>query len=97
MSDNKQNPSTTSADMREFERVDFAQPVSLEFSGAITGTGENISLQGVYFTTDKPVAVQVRIEDGSVVHGELVRSESLGDGRVGFAVRFTEPVAGLVD
>lgn len=97
MSDPKQNTNATSADLREFERVDFAQPVSLQIDGAIAGTGENISLQGVYFTTAQPVAVQVQIEDGSVVQGELVRAESLGDGRVGIAVRFAEPVAGLVD
>ena len=60
------------------------------------GSGENISLQGVYFTTAAKIPVQVRVRDGSVVRGELVRAESMGDGRVGLAVRFVEPDAGIV-
>ncbi len=84
-------------DMRRHDRIDFAEPVSLEFDGTpVVGSGENISVQGVYFTTDTPIKVLVRIRDGSTVQAELVRAEAMGDGRVGVAVRFQEPSAGLI-
>lgn len=84
-------------DLRRDERIDFAEPMTIEFETApVPGSGENISVQGVYFTTAAAIPVNVRIRDGSVVRGELVRAESMGDGRVGIAVRFSEPSAGLI-
>ncbi len=85
-------------DLRIHERIDFAEAMTIEFDGnPVTGSGENISVQGVYFTTAATIPVNVRIRDGSIVRGELVRAESMGDGRVGIAVRFREPSAGLIE
>ncbi len=59
----------------------------------IAGSGQNISPQGVFFTADGALQVRVRLggHDHSV-RGELVRYESMGDGRVGIAIRFLEPL-----
>ncbi|MCR9247092.1 MAG: PilZ domain-containing protein [bacterium] len=93
-----QDDDNVTLEMREHERIDFADPVTVDFDATpITGSGENISAQGVYLTIDKAIEVNVKIQDGSTVRGELVRAESMGDGRTGLAIRFEEPSAGLVD
>ena len=48
-----------------------------------------MSAQGVYFTTAGAVRVNVQVPGNPVaMAGELVRVESMGDGRLGIAVRF---------
>ena len=84
-------------EMRRDDRVDIDERVTIELiEGAMVGSGVNVSLQGVYFMTAGPIPVNVRIGDGSVVRGELIRAEAMGDERVGIAVRFLEQVAGLM-
>ena len=84
-------------EMRRDSRVGINEQVTVELlAGPMVGSGDNLSLQGVYFTTTGPIPVSVRIGDGSVVRGELIRVEAMGDERVGIAVRFLEPVAGLM-
>lgn len=84
---------STANDSRRTERVRLASDVAIDFESAtIVGPGENISEQGVYFTATGGVPVTVRIGSGRSVRGRLVRFESMGDGRVGIAVRFDEPV-----
>lgn len=84
---------TTGIDQRVDPRLPIDEAVSIEFTGGpIAGSGRNISLQGVFFIAPTSVAVQVRIAGhAEPVPGELVRVESMGDGRVGIAVRFREP------
>ena len=61
-------------------------------AGALMGSGQNISVQGVFFTTSDSLPVTVRINGKSEpLPAELVRYETLGDGQVGIAVRFLKP------
>ena len=78
---------------RRDPRVDLDAQVTIHFeSGSIVGPGQNISAQGVFFTAAATIPVTVRITGrDDVVAGELVRVETMGDGRVGIAVRFVEP------
>lgn len=95
MSENK----ASSIENRRDQRYDFDRQVTLEFAaGAIVGPGENISQQGVFFTTHGKLPVTVRVAgvDGDI-EGELVRYESMGDGRVGIAVRFAQARPDLLD
>jgi hypothetical protein len=71
--------------------MEGAVTVEIE-AGVIAGSGQNISSQGVFFTTDGALPVRVRFDGQEPgVRGELVRYESMGDGRVGVAIRFLEP------
>ncbi|MCA8975706.1 MAG: PilZ domain-containing protein [Planctomycetes bacterium] len=84
----------TGAEQRRSARVDIDAPVTIELlPGTYVGPGENISEQGVYFRVEGAIPVRVRIGDDDTVRpGELVRVDNLGDGGVGIAVRFAEPV-----
>ncbi|MBL8725489.1 MAG: PilZ domain-containing protein [Planctomycetes bacterium] len=88
----------TGIEQRVDPRLPLDEAVSIEFPAEpITGSGRNISLQGVFFTAPMAVAVSVRIAGhAEPVPGELVRVETMGDGRVGIAVRFREPQPGLI-
>lgn len=89
-------PSTI--DNRRDPRVDLSQQVTIRFdAGSIVGPGQNISLQGVFFTATASIPVTVAIDGkDEVVRGELVRVETMGDGRVGIAVRFLAPNPALM-
>ena len=73
--------------------------MSIRFSrDALVGNGQNISEQGVFFVAEGRVVVEVEIEGREgVLQGELVRTENMGSGSVGIAVKFDEPHPGLVD
>lgn len=87
-------PTSTGTDHRRGERLPLDETVTVEIAASVvTGSGQNISAQGVFFTTEGALPVRVRIggsEPG--VRGELVRYESMGSGRVGIAIRFLEPL-----
>jgi hypothetical protein len=84
---------STSIDNRRDPRLPLDGEVTVEFErGSIVGSGQNISQQGVFFTAAGSLPVTVRIAGrDEVVAGELVRVESMGDGRIGIAVRFAAP------
>jgi len=86
---------STETEGRRDPRIPMDQAVSIDFEVAsIVGSGQNVSRQGVFFTTEAAVPVTVRIVGSSEVRrGELVRIESMGGGRIGVAVRFLEPQA----
>jgi len=79
-------------------RVDLDEGVAIDFAaGSIKGSGQNLSAQGVFFTAAASIPVTVRIDGrDQVVRGELVRVETMGDGRVGIAVRFLQPHPELI-
>jgi hypothetical protein len=78
----------TSIQGRQAPRVDLDTGVTIQFDvPAIVGNGQNISAQGVFFTAEAALPVSVRIGEVSVP-GTLVRLETIGDGRIGLAVRF---------
>ena len=82
-----------SAADRRTERSKLAGDVIVEIpESRVVGPGQNISSDGVFFIAEGSVPVKVRIEGSDEVHsGEIVRLESMGDGRFGFAVRFVPP------
>jgi hypothetical protein len=87
-------PTTTIlGEQRQVPRHELQETVTIEFkAGALVGSGQNISVQGVFFTTGDCLPVTVRINGKSEpVPAELVRYETLGDGQVGIAVRFLKP------
>lgn len=82
---------------RRSPRVDIQGEVTIRFdAGSIVGSGENISLQGVFFTADGALPVTVQVAGRGDVTGKLVRLESMGDGRIGIAVRFDEAQPSLL-
>ena len=89
-----QPTTTTSVDQRLNPRHELQESVTIEFeAGSLVGSGQNISVQGVFFTTTDALPVTVRINGKSeTVRAELVRYETLGDGQVGIAVRFLKPL-----
>jgi hypothetical protein len=86
-----QEPKDTLAqNLRREERLPLDGDVTITISAQdIVGPGRNVSAQGVYFTTAGAVRVNVQVPGNPVaMAGELVRVESMGDGRLGIAVRF---------
>jgi len=79
---------STSIEGRRSERVPLDAVVSVSFPTIdIVGPGKNISAEGLYFTADAALPVTVHV-DGRAIHGHLVRFESMGNGKVGIAIRF---------
>ena len=78
------------ADSRRAPRVPTDEEVTIVFDvERIVGPGKNVSAQGLYFTTEGALRVQVSMAGSeATVPGELVRVESMGNGQVGIAVRF---------
>ena len=59
---------------RRSPRVDIQGEVTIRFdAGSIVGSGENISLQGVFFTADGALPVTVQVAGRGDVTGKLVR------------------------
>ena len=84
---------------RRAKRVDLESKVTIRISDQVlVGNGQNISEQGVFFVAEGRLPVEVQIEgrDGTLA-GELVRTENMGSGQLGIAVRFDEAHADLVD
>lgn len=82
---------------RQSPRVEIDAEVTIEFDGGtLVGSGENISLQGVFFTADGSLPVTVQVAGRGTARGKLVRLESMGEGRIGIAVRFDEPQPSLM-
>ena len=82
---------------RHAPRIAIDSEVTIRFeAGAIVGSGENMSVQGVFFTADGSLPVTVQVAGRGDVSGRLVRLESMGDGRIGIAVRFDESQPSLL-
>ena len=83
---------TANPEVRRSPRLDLDGEVSIRFDGGtILGSGENVSVQGVFFTAAASLPVTVHIAGRGELRGELVRLETIGDGRIGIAVRFHGP------
>lgn len=84
---------------RQSERVEMDRKVTIRIGDhVLVGNGQNISDQGVFFVAEGRLPVEVEIEgrDGAFA-GELVRTENMGAGQVGIAVRFDDAHTDLVD
>ena len=79
-------------DRRRAERYEFGGEVTVSFENLeLKGPGRNISTSGVYFTAAARPRVKVMVEGrDEPVDAELVRFETLADGKVGLAVRFLD-------
>lgn len=87
----------TGIEARRDPRVELDGEVTIQFdAGSLAGSGQNISVQGVFFTAEAALPVTVRVKGRGEVTGKLVRVESMGDGRLGIAVRFDQPQPGLL-
>jgi hypothetical protein len=84
---------------RRSERHELGGRVTIRFgSDALIGDGQNISEQGVFFVAQGRVPVEVEVEGREGVFlGEVVRTENMGSGQIGIAVKFDEPNPALVD
>jgi hypothetical protein len=80
------------ADNRRNPRLLMEDEVTVTFAAdTIKGPGKNISTQGLYFTTAGSLRVQVKVAGSDQpVPAELIRLESMGDGRIGIALRFLD-------
>ena len=82
------------ADRRLADREAIQGAVRVCFADLeLVGPGRNISETGVYFVADATARVQV-IVDGVLREAEVVRVESLGNGKTGVAVRFVDELQG---
>jgi hypothetical protein len=60
----------------------------------IVGPGQNISHNGVFFVADGALQVLVELPgDDGWRRGEVMRVQSMGEGKIGIAVRFTGDAA----
>lgn len=81
----------TNQEVRRAPRLALDGEVAIRFDGGtILGSGENVSEQGVFFTAAAALPVTVHVAGRGEFRGELVRLETIGDGRIGIAVRFHE-------
>jgi hypothetical protein len=86
---------SSTVERRGGDRTPYAGDVTVHFAAEpIVGPGRNISREGVFFVAEGSVRVRVTV-DGSDREriGELVRVESMGEGRIGLAIRFLPDVA----
>jgi hypothetical protein len=78
------------AERRRAERDALEGDVTVRFEDLeIVGPGRNISETGVYFVSEATARVRVEV-DGVIRTAELIRVETLGNGRLGVAVRFVD-------
>jgi hypothetical protein len=90
------DPANTTEARRD-ERLGLDGDVRVRFdAGTLFGSGQNISLQGIFFTAHGTLPVTVHVAGRGDVRGHLVRVEAIGDGRYGIAVRFDDDQLALV-
>lgn len=76
-------------DRRGSGRRPAAADVTVVFDGRpLVGPSENLSREGVFFVAEGSLRVRVKVGDGEWIEGEVVRAQSMGDGKVGVAVKF---------
>ncbi|MEM7206014.1 MAG: PilZ domain-containing protein [Planctomycetota bacterium] len=86
-----ENEETTTDERRINNRAPLDNEVTVRFEPQqVVGPGQNISEDGVFFVADAAINVQVEISGtgGEWRAGEIVRIQSMGEGKVGIAVRF---------
>jgi hypothetical protein len=88
-----QIPRTGVVDRRSGDRDALGGAVVVRFGQLeLVGPGQNISPEGVFFVADTSLRVSVSIEgEAEPREGELVRVQTMGEGRVGVAIRFIGP------
>ena len=79
-------------DRRFLGREPLEEEVMIRFEQQdIIGPGQNISEDGVFFVAAAALRVRARLRGADPWReGEVVRVQSMGDGKIGFAVKFTD-------
>lgn len=85
-----QNKPSTS-ERRSQERAPLCSNVTVAFADQeVIGPGQNMSDEGVFFIADASLRVKIQVEDSEEWReGEVVRVQSMGEGRLGMAIRFS--------
>ena len=80
------------SERRDTDRLPLDGAVTVYFDEQqVIGPGENISSQGVFFVADAAIRVRVMVDGAEEWReGEVVRVQSMGEGKIGMAVRFAE-------
>lgn len=75
---------------RRGDRRDLTGQVVLQVPAqAVTGTGQNVSEDGIYFLASEGLQVEVHVPgEAEPRRGRLLRLQALGEGRFGLAVKF---------
>jgi len=78
------------AERRQQTRASLSGTVTVRLpEQEVVGPGENVSADGVFFVAEAALRVEVLLPGEELPRrGELVRVTAMGEGRVGFAVRF---------
>jgi len=81
---------TNEVDRRDSNRTPLDGTVTLAFERQdIVGPGENVSDDGVFFVAATSLRVRVKLPgETGWRDGDVVRVQSMGEGQLGFAVRF---------
>lgn len=76
-------------DRRGSGRQPCATDVTVEFDGRpLIGPSENLSAAGVFFVAEASLRVRVKVGEGEWIEGEVVRAQSMGEGKIGLAIKF---------
>jgi hypothetical protein len=83
-------PTTAQDERRSGTRTPLEGSVTVFFDEQqVIGPGQNISAEGVFFIADAALKVRVKIDGANEWrNAEVVRVQSMGEGRLGMAVRF---------
>ena len=86
----EKNQPIANEERRVNDRVPLEGPVTVSFvEQEVIGPGENVSDEGVFFIAEAALKVRVRVDDTAEWRdAEIVRVQSMGDGRLGMAARF---------
>ena len=78
------------AERRGGDRLPTSAEVAVYIDQPIVGPGQNLSNEGVFFVTEGAIHVRVLVAGEGEREGELIRLESMGEGKLGLAVRFLQ-------
>lgn len=82
---------STTSERRGQERANLDGTVTVAFSEQeVVGPGQNMSDEGVFFVASASLRVKVLVNEGEAWReGEVIRVQSMGEGRLGMAIRFS--------
>ncbi len=81
-------PTADVQDRRIGDRAPLDGTVTVQFEEQqVVGPGQNMSEEGVFFIVEAALRVRVQV-DGEWRQAEVIRVQSMGEGKLGMAVRF---------
>ena len=81
----------TTSERRSQERATIDGTVTVAFADQeVIGPGQNMSDEGVFFIADASLRVKILVHGTEEWReGEVIRVQSMGEGRLGMAIRFS--------